>query len=76
MKLTPPNLIHFSNKQLDELNTPFAYSLYNEDRTRGGHMIFQDGGKVSKIIIFMKLRPQNLIDFFDKQLDELNTPFA
>ena len=29
------NLIQFSNKQLDELNTPFALDLYNEDLTGG-----------------------------------------
>ena len=80
MKLRPPSLIQFSNKQLDELNTPFAPCFYNEDLIRGGgHMISQDGGKVSKItkiIIFMKLRPPNLIHFSDKQINELNMPFA
>ena len=35
MKLRPPSLIHFSDKQLDELNTPFAEDIYNEDLTRG-----------------------------------------
>ena len=42
-------------------------------------MMSHDGDKVSKttkIIIFMKLRLSNVINFSDNQLGELNTPFA
>ena len=49
MKLRPPNLIHFSNKWLDELNTSFAWDLYNEDLPKEGHMISQDGIKYQKL---------------------------
>ena len=37
MKLTPPNLIHFSDEKLDELNTPFSHNLYDEDLPRGSY---------------------------------------
>ena len=51
MKLTPPNLIHFSDKKLDDLNTPFSHnlSLYPMMKTfLGGHMMSLVWGKIHK----------------------------
>ena len=50
MKLRPPNLIHFPDKQLDVSNTPFAQDLYDEDLTRGSYGVPRQGQNSQKLL--------------------------